>query len=435
MPLHFSAAHSSRITKRSSTSKAPSLRRSASSPFAQLRRQKSTLQRAQTKPETASESYHEEEEDTPHFPSRIALHSPHPHPPQAQVTDIPEAIQQIRNTQFEPVPDRGGGFSSTRRAEILIFRRRLPPLVTVAHLHAVIGNPTRVERELTALIKDGVVRKVVIPGRGAEGEGVVLMKDLELLVRESIMKGSNDAEEEEEEEANGSLAGRFLDLLKRSPNSLLEVPWTEFSANDISSLSRAGFLTSPSALHGPTAPLSGTGDAGTLTSIASIARSASGSLSAVGGMDALLSSGGSGAHAGLRRSTTSSSSFTPTGDPLPEPGSFTAPPPPPTTISLSLSLPSTGPYLKLLTSSLSHLLALIQKSTAAMQQSHTREIPLEILRERWEGGVADVAPLDGSATPSVKSQAQAAKRYRGEFVGVFPARTKKWKRFCGVRVL
>ena len=375
------------------------------------------LQRAQSKPEATISTFHIDDDDGEDIPQR-----PRPNLLRTQQGStsqqngpmaIPEAISHIPATQFDPVPDRGGGFSSTRISEILNFRQKLPPLVTVAHLHAVVGNPTTVERELAKLVKDGLVRKVVIPGRGTgREEALVLMQDLETLV-----KAAMDSEDSD-------LAERFLDLLKRLPpgGPLLQIPLTYFSANDIAILSRAGFFTSPSALIHSSSPLNATGDTGTLTSVASIARSASGSISAVGGPNALLSSGASGVPVGLRRSN--SSSFSPfcssssgplVGDTMTSTSAQRAP----ATVSLALSLPNTGAYLKFLTTSLSHLLSIIRQSNP---YSSTKSIPLTLLRERWDGGVMDV-----------DSEAQQAKKYRGEFVGALPARTRKWKVYWGVR--
>ena len=88
---------------------------------------------------------------------------------------------------FDAMPERGG-FNSTKIAEILNFRRSLPPTVTVAHVHALIDSPTKAEREIAELIKAGTIRKIVIPGRGTGGssieEGLILYKDIERLVGE-----------------------------------------------------------------------------------------------------------------------------------------------------------------------------------------------------------------------------------------------------------
>jgi hypothetical protein len=61
------------------------------------------------------------------------------------------------------------------------------------------------------------------------------------------------------------------------------------------------------------------------------------------------------------------------------------------------------------------LVSLLAKS------SRYKEAPMSLLRERWDGGVAS----DDSAS--------TAKKTRGEFVGVLPGRTKKWKQFYGLK--
>jgi hypothetical protein len=49
-----------------------------------------------------------------------------------------------------------------------------------------------------------------------------------------------------------------------------------------------------------------------------------------------------------------------------------------------------------------------------------------VLRERWDGGAAE------SGNNSNSSEANAARRNRGEFAGVLPGRTRKWKQFYGI---
>lgn len=66
-----------------------------------------------------------------------------------------------------------------------------------------------------------------------------------------------------------------------------------------------------------------------------------------------------------------------------------------------------------MTAARSHLVSLAMKS-------RFREIPVYLLRERWDGGIAADDP------------AAKAKKYRGEFAGVLPSRTRKWKRFYGL---
>ena len=102
--------------------------------------------------------------------------------------DVAQTIQYIRSHMFDVMPE-GGGFNSTRIAEILNFRKSLPPTVTVAHVHALIDSPTKTEREIAELTKAGTIRKMVIPGRGTAGssvgEGLVLFNDIEILVKDA----------------------------------------------------------------------------------------------------------------------------------------------------------------------------------------------------------------------------------------------------------
>lgn len=80
---------------------------------------------------------------------------------------------------------------------------------------------------------------------------------------------------------------------------------------------------------------------------------------------------------------------------------------------LKLAVPGNGTFLKLLSSALDHLVSLLGKS-------RFREAPETVLRDRWDGGVA-------------KEEARyAAKRSRGEFAGILPGQTRKWRQFYGL---
>lgn len=78
--------------------------------------------------------------------------------------------------------------------------------------------------------------------------------------------------------------------------------------------------------------------------------------------------------------------------------------------SYNFSLPNTGTYTKLLGEARTHFLNILKKTKY-------KESPLDVLRERWDGGVGN----DDERT------------VRGEFKGVLPGRTKKWKQFYGMR--
>lgn len=80
---------------------------------------------------------------------------------------------------------------------------------------------------------------------------------------------------------------------------------------------------------------------------------------------------------------------------------------------LEFSIPSTGSYLRLTNTARIHLTSLLAKGSL-------KEMPLDLLRQRWDGGIAGNSP--GSR----------AKRLRGESGHVLPGRTRKWKTFNGL---
>ena len=178
MPLNFSAAHSSRITKRQ-PAKNPLLRRSTSSPLNKLRQRK-PVQRAQTElvDKAEDEDFFEDHLDDLGLVTSLAT--------DLSLRDVAQVVRYVRTHMFDAMPERGG-FNSTRIAEILNFRKSLPPTVTVAHVHAMTKSPTATEREIVELSKAGIIRKIVIPGRGtggsSMGEGLVLFEDIEQIIK------------------------------------------------------------------------------------------------------------------------------------------------------------------------------------------------------------------------------------------------------------
>lgn len=80
----------------------------------------------------------------------------------------------------------------------------------------------------------------------------------------------------------------------------------------------------------------------------------------------------------------------------------------------TFSLPNTGAHTKLLVDARVHLLSLLKRS-------RYKEAPLELLKQRWEGGIVG------------KEAVVEGKKARGEFAGVLPGRTKKWRQFYGLR--
>lgn len=112
----------------------------------------------------------------------------------AHIQNVVQAIYYVRQNMFEDIPVRAG-MNSTRIADLLNLRRSLPPLASVAHVHAVLDAPTKVEKEIVELVNDGHVHRLVVPGRGTDAAGLgdclVLAEDLEALVQDSkLMKCS-----------------------------------------------------------------------------------------------------------------------------------------------------------------------------------------------------------------------------------------------------
>ncbi len=178
MSLNFSAAHSSRIMKRP-TAKNPLLRRSSSSPLTKFKQRKS-IQRSLSELENVTEdedSFGDRLDDAGLVTSLAT---------DLSLRDVAQVVRYVRMHMFDIMPERGG-FNSTRIAEILKFRKSLPPTVTVVHVHAMTKSPTATEREIAELTKAGIIRRIVIPGRGAGGssmsEGLVLFEDIEKMIK------------------------------------------------------------------------------------------------------------------------------------------------------------------------------------------------------------------------------------------------------------
>lgn len=356
MSLHVSAAHSSRIKK----SKLPIFRSISPHPSLPRRNQ---MQRPRKKLER-----HEKEDDK--FINRLddvgpvgALAT------DLTLHDVPQAIQYIQDQMFSPIPRYRAGMNSSWVAEVLNFRKSLPPIVSIGHIQTLLNSPTDVEREIAVLITAGIVRKFIIPGRGVIGEVLVLVKDLEIMIREN-------------ETLNEDTKKAFIKQLQENP-SALNIPHTSLSAPDAKALMHAGFLTSTTQCWTPAEAFSrpGNGSRGLATSLDAISRAASGSLAAVGGEGALHAAGGSGG--GVQHRVE----------------------------SFTLALPSTGPFLKLLTGARLHLISLLTKSKF-------RDAPESFLREQWDGGVAadDKEEIN-----------------RGGGSSMLHGRTSKWKKFYGLK--
>jgi hypothetical protein len=365
MSFNFSAAHSSRI-KKSAKPAAFKRNSSSASPYSSLPRRK-PLQRSSTKPEQADDENDDlfgDRLDDVGLVKTLAT--------DLTLRDVAQAISHIRGKMWSRIPEQRAGMNSTRIAEVLNFRSSIPPIVTVSHVQALLNSPTTVEREIAELVRGGAIRKVVVGGRGSLGEALILVKDLDDMIDKSAL--------EQEVKEN------FIALLHGHPTAL-KLPRSKLSEAEAKVLMHAGFLTSSTASWTSADVFSrpGDGSRGTMTSLNSISKAASGSLAAVGGEGAVHAAGGGGGGA---------KSLPGTGD-------------------YSLALPTTGPFLKLLSNARAHLLSLLSKSKF-------REAPESLLHQRWDGGIeADDA-------------ASAARQNRGEFASVLPGRTRKWKQFYGI---
>lgn len=338
----------------------------SASPFSTLQRTKSSLSRSNSKADDHDLSRLEDTGFVPLLaPSKL---------PQ----DVISLIRYIQESTFSEIPDRAPGMNSTRISEVYLFRSTLPPIVSLAHLMAISKSTTASERELARLVADGTVRRFTVPGRGkggaAVGEGVVIVEDWKHRVLSS-------------EQLSDDTKARYLQLLCQNTTSKT-TSTSGLSTEETKQLVQAGFLTSPSALSLDRSdsfdrPVAG---AGALSSAGS--KAATGTLAAVGGYGAIYANGG------IMTSSHKAS-----------PASFR---------EMTLSLPSTGSYLQLLTAARQHLLFLLKQISPRF-----REATVELVREKWDGNVL------GDAN-------SVAKRARGDWTGVLPGKTKRWKEFWGL---
>jgi hypothetical protein len=291
--------------------------------------------------------------------------------------DVLYAVQYARTSMFAPLPDRAG-MNSVRIAEVLNFQRNLPAIVSLAHVHAVISASSKTEREIAALQSAGKLRRIKVTGRGNDisgtGEVLIRMDDFEALLDRSKVVPDVVAD--------------FCNLLRRMPRATA-ISGQDLPASHVTALTRTGFLVSSSLSGSRNLALAGS----SLVAMPKISRAASGTSGAVGGEAAFENLGGVGSARRPKSSVHLNRSLK---------GS-----------ELALSVPNIGPYLRLLTAGRAHLLELLGKSKY-------KEGPLYLLRERWDGAVDS------------DNRVSAAKRIRGEFAGVLPAKTKKWRDLYGL---
>ncbi|KAK5017117.1 hypothetical protein LTR60_002083 [Cryomyces antarcticus] len=360
MPVSATGRRISRVTKPKNTN--PLLLRRNSSAhfnFTNHPRRKPSLPTSKSAPEGRDDGAFESRLTDAGRIASLATDQP--------VHDVAQLMRWIHDHMFADMPERGA----------------------VAHVHALGNSPTTTERRIAELVRAGVVRKFLVPGRGAGGaavgEGLALTEEWERRVREAA--GLEDHVKE-----------KYIRVMRANPTAAT-ISGSHFTTSEAAALTAAGFLTSTSATISNNDLFShpGAPSLGSLSSLSTASSSAaSGSLGAVGGTNAFHDRGGGGG--GLARQT----SCTTTSGALAR-SEFT------------FSLPSMGPYLRLLLSARAHLLALLAKSSLKY-----REAPRELLRERWSGGVAG------------EDAASRARRARGDFGAILPGRTKKWKAFYGL---
>lgn len=301
--------------------------------------------------------------------------------------NVVQAIRYIQSTMFDDLPATRTGMSSARIAEVLRFRSALPPLASVAHVHTLLDAPTQTEREIVELVGSGVVRRVIVPGRDGDAAGVgdcLVLRD----VWEGLVKGCNALGSGVQgmydmiSPLSGYLGARglwltwpdkFLHVLRQIGSSSA-IPPGVFTIDEYRALVRAGFVVSASSLT-----------KGSLD-VAALPNLPSSTASPASRNDQQQQHLPSDQNDGNRFHTA----------------------------TLYVSLPNTGPYLRLLSTTRVHLLSLLRKTP-----SHSA--PLSLLRDKWDGAIE-----------SPEKSFHVAKRARGEFAGILPGRTKKWKDLYGV---
>ncbi|RYP43515.1 hypothetical protein DL770_011598 [Monosporascus sp. CRB-9-2] len=380
MSLRAILGGSSRVRKSKGSGSAKRSSPSSSQPSAPTRRKSSTARGKQPAGGEDGEDFFEDKLDDIGLVTALAT--------DLNLRDTAQAIHYIRAHMFSPMPQEAAGMNSTRIAEVLNYRKRLPPIVTVSHIQTLLSSPSAVEREIAELARSGFLRRIVVAKRGDIGETLILAADFERLVRASprLDESTKDA---------------FVAYLKGNPG-MQTVRGESLSKTQTSQLIQAGFLTAHHTGITSYASMSSTMDVysrpedkGTLTSLETVSRQPAGSLGAVGGEGAVHNAGGSG---GRTRSASDAALAAHMGGAATE---------------LKLAVPGNGTFLKLLSAALEHLVWLLGRS-------RFREAPESVLRDRGVGGVAG-----GEAR-------RAGKQSRGEFAGVLPGQTRKWRQFYGL---
>ncbi|KAK0870997.1 hypothetical protein LTS02_002196 [Friedmanniomyces endolithicus] len=351
----------------------PPRKSSSSSPFTAYPRKKPSLSR-QSSSFSKDKFTDEQLSDTGLTPSLAPSGTPQ---------DVLSLVRYVQQNTWDAIPEVSG-MNSSRIAETLRYRETLPPVVSLPHLYALSVSPTETERGLARLVAQGVARKTVIPGRAVANsggsvlaEGVVVINEWKALLRSQA-------------DIDGQTKDKYFALMDARSGSTT-TPTTGLERDDFQQLVRAGFLTNPTAVSNSASPSTLPG----MSSLLDPYKAPSGSLAAVGGRGAVHESGGGGSALSTQSSRSHDSNAL-----SPE---------------MTFSLPNTGAYLKLLFSARLHLVHLLKQLSPRY-----REATRDLLKERWEGNTLGDA-------------ASVAKRARGEWNGVLPGKTKKWREFHGLR--
>ncbi|KAK3677518.1 hypothetical protein LTR78_002368 [Recurvomyces mirabilis] len=262
--------------------KNPLLRRksSSSSPFSSLPRKNPSISRSSSSSTLAKDSCTATAQDRlsdTGIPPSLS--------PRGVNQDVLTLMKYIQENTWNPIP-LVSGMGSERISETLRFRSSLPPIVSTAHLFALSVSPTEIEREMAGLIQAGVLRKIVIPGRGkgggVVGEGVVLVEEWKELVRSCA--GLSEGVKME-----------YLRLMEEAPTGCATTSVRTLKGEEVRELVQAGFLTNPSASAGLSSPMDLFASPSSSSGLLNAGYTApSGSLAAIGGAGAVHDKGGGG---------------------------------------------------------------------------------------------------------------------------------------------
>lgn len=262
--------------------------------------------------------------------------------PGLESNNVISILEYVPHHMFTTIPGRAFGMNAARIADTLNYRLRLPPVVSVAHVHALCGNATTTEREIAALVQEGIIRKVYVPGRGqgssAVGDGIVLVSEWIKLVEANV-------------NLSQPLKEKYFAHLRMQESD-------SFSPAEFKILTQEGLMTGSSLLPSVS------------DTYLQPAKSTFGSLSYVADAGARNAAGSEAAGA-----TSSSYHF--------HGGKTTGRLVRHSQSSYRLSLPSIGPLLRLLPEAREHLIYLLAKSGSYKSLSMHR------LKELWDGNLID----------------------------------------------